>query len=314
MSERRIAPHRPLSAEARRLFTADLDAIADGLSLARENRDAGLHEARKSIKKARALLKLLRFADTEFHAVENARLRDLARSLAHARDAAALVEAVERLRLTYPGRAKALRLLKIRLEERRDEHVIDDGALETSLKQGLQCLAQIRRDMDRWDLPAEPEAAASVLADGVRHNLIRAKRAQKRADGRAENEDFHDLRKTVKAHWTQLGLLRDLWPKRVKTERARLEALGESLGEHNDLAALAVLLRSHELDLKPSRTRLLRKMVARRKAALAHSTAKAARRLLGPTPKRLKSNFVQRLQADGEPAVLAVAAPCGPRL
>jgi CHAD domain-containing protein len=314
MSERRIAPHRLLAAEARRLFTADLDAIANGLSLARENRDAGLHEARKSIKKARALLKLLRFADTEFYAAENARLRDLARSLAHARDAAALVEAVERLRLTYPDRAKALGLLKVLLEERRDRRVIEDGALDILIEQGLQNAAQIRREVDRWRLPGEPEAAASILADGVRDNLARAMRALERASGRAENEDFHDLRKTVKAHWTQLGLLRDFWPKRVKTRRARLEALGESLGEHNDLAALAALLRSRELDLKPSHVRLFREIVAKRKAALALSTVKAGRRLLERTPKRLKSNFVQRLQADGEPAVAANPALYGSRL
>jgi CHAD domain-containing protein len=298
MSERRIAPHRPLAAEAVRLFCDDLDAIADGLSLARENRDAGLHEARKSIKKARALLKLLRFADEEFHAVENARLRDLARSLAHVRDAAALVEAVERLRLTHPDRAKALGVLKARLEERRDEHVVEDGALETLVEQGLQRVADIRHGMDRWRLPVEPEAAACVLADGVRDNLARSMRALERACGRAQDEDFHDLRKTVKAHWTQLGLLRDLWPESVKKGRTRLEALGESLGEHNDLAALASLLRSRELDLKPSRVRLLRDIAARRKSALAHSTLKAGRRLLERPPKRLKSNFVQRLQAD----------------
>jgi len=75
MSRRRIVQQRSMAAEARRLLANDLDAIADGLLLARENRDAGLHEARKAIKKARALMKLLRFADAELEGTDKKTLR-----------------------------------------------------------------------------------------------------------------------------------------------------------------------------------------------------------------------------------------------
>ncbi|MBL0935237.1 MAG: CHAD domain-containing protein [Rhizobiaceae bacterium] len=314
MSRRRIAPDRPLAAEAQRLLGNDIDAIADGLLLARENRDAGLHDARKSIKKARALLKLLRAADPDFYAAENIRLRDLARSLAHARDAAALVEAVDRLALVRPRRAKALGDLRILLEQRRDVHVIDDAALRTLIDEGLRRSAQMRRDMDRWQLPAGAEAAAAILADGVRANVRRAKRSMKRAGGRAADEDFHDLRKAVKAHWTQLGLLRDLWPTKMGKARVRLEALGERLGEHNDLAALLALLRSRELDLKRSRRTVLCKLVAREKAILAKSTLKTAHRLFDDRPKRLRRAFAEHLQAPASPAAEPPRALGAPHL
>lgn len=314
MSRRRIVADRPLAAEAQRLLANDLDAIADGLLLARENRDAGLHEARRSIKKARALLKLLRAADPDFYAAENIRLRDLARSLAHARDAAALVEAVDRLALVRPRCAKALGVLKGLLEKRRDEHVIDDAALRTLIDEGLRRSAQMRRDMDRWRLPGDADAAGAILADGVRANLRLARRSLKRAGGRAADEDFHDLRKAVKAHWTQLGLLRDLWPTKMGEARVRLEALGERLGEHNDLAALLALLRSRELDLKRSRRIVLCKLVARKKAMLAKSTLKTAHRLFDDRPKRLRPAFAEHLQTSASPAAEPPRALGAPHL
>lgn len=298
MSRRRITPGRPLAAEAQRLFANELDAIADALLLARENRDAGLHEARKSIKKARALLKLLHTADPDFHSAEDVRLRDLARSLAHARDAAALVEAVDRLALARPGHAVPLAALKSRLGRRRDDHVIDDAALRTLIDEGLRRSAQMRRDMDRWALPGNAQSAAGVLADGVRRNWKHARRALRNAGRRAADEDFHDLRKAVKAHWTQLGLLDDLWPRKVGKARARFEALGERLGEHNDLAALLQLLRSREVELGRDQRRALTKLAAREKARLARSTLKTARRLLQERPRKLRSAFVEHLQVS----------------
>lgn len=311
MTRRRIDPQRPFADEARRLLQNDLTAIAAGLAHAREHRDEGLHDARKAIKKARALLKLLRTADEPFYAVENTRLRDLSRSFADARNAASLVEAVERLRLAHPDHAKALIALKARLELRRDAHVIDGDVLGGRIEEGLVCVEQMRLDMDRWQLPAEPDAAAIVLAAGMKANLRRAKRALKRAEDQAQDKDFHDLRKAVKAHWTQLGLLRELWPQRVKKKRARLEELGERLGEHNDLAALVLLLRSRELDLTTSRSKRLRRISAKTRAVLAHSTTKSARRLVGSPPKHLESTFVERLQADGKLAAAAESAPSG---
>ncbi|MFN3766308.1 MAG: CHAD domain-containing protein [Aliihoeflea sp.] len=295
---RRIVPRHPLAAEAHRLFANDLDAISDGLLLAREKRDKGLHETRKSIKKARALLKLLRFADTDFYAAENARLRDLARSLAHARDAAAMVETVDRLVHSHPQDAELLEDLRSPLTKRRDEPVIDEAALRSLIDDGLSRSAQMRRDMDSWTLPVDPKPAAAVLADGVRANLRRAERSMKRAGERAADGDFHDLRKAVKAHWTQLGLLRDLWPTKVGKARRQLSALGERLGEHNDLAALLALLRSREIDLERKRRTLLRKLVKREKAALAKSTLKTAQRLFDDRPKGLRSAFIKHFQAS----------------
>src|SRR3954471_24540286 len=96
MSERafRIAPGEPVPDEVRRLAIGRIDDALDELrGVSDSSRAEAVHEARKDLKKLRALLRLARgeLGERTF-ARENACFRDAASELGGARDADAMLE------------------------------------------------------------------------------------------------------------------------------------------------------------------------------------------------------------------------------
>jgi len=69
------------------------------------NREDAVHEVRKSIKKTRALLRMVRPELGDFFLNENVRLRDVGHKLSELRDAGALIGTVNNLRQRRNGAA-----------------------------------------------------------------------------------------------------------------------------------------------------------------------------------------------------------------
>src|SRR5213593_2488291 len=90
-------PKKPLPAEVQRLMSEQFARIAKHLE-STDPPEKKIHDIRKRIKETRALLRLLRPALGAQFAIENAWYREAARELARARDAAALVESIDKLR------------------------------------------------------------------------------------------------------------------------------------------------------------------------------------------------------------------------
>src|SRR4051812_44960200 len=90
----------------RRVLCDQIDEAAELLRVRRIT-DTHIHSARKTLKKARATLRLLRPAvSSRVYERENATLRDVARPLSAARDARVLLDSLDRLARLYGGPAK----------------------------------------------------------------------------------------------------------------------------------------------------------------------------------------------------------------
>ena len=97
----RFKPAEAVSEAVKRIVSEEIESSVEGLaSPSPENRDRAVHQARKSIKKIRGLLRLLRPRLGATFRRENKRFRRLGRDLSQLRDAAAL-----RHRLTARGSA-----------------------------------------------------------------------------------------------------------------------------------------------------------------------------------------------------------------
>ena len=79
-----------------------------------EDRHEAIHEARKSVKKVRALLRLLEPQLGNVARNANRRLRDLGRTMSVLRDSAAMVETFDQLAEKYPGEMGLNRFAEIR--------------------------------------------------------------------------------------------------------------------------------------------------------------------------------------------------------
>jgi len=219
------------------------------LTLPAEQMNEGVHEARKSFKRLRALYRLIAAADRPAAAVEIARFREAAASLAEAREAAALVEALARLESDFPEAAGDGTLAPLRafLEARRDAATAN-GAVPAIAAAIAACRAGLAA-IDAFPLPEGRRAGERLIAGGMAATLRKARRALRSARRKGDAEDFHTLRKRIKDHLYHLGLLREVWPRPGSQRRRAVDELGERLGDLNDCAVLAATLEAEAPEL-----------------------------------------------------------------
>jgi len=302
----RVDPGRPLAAETRRLLADEIGRAIASLEKARSDPGSGIHETRKRIKKIRALLRLVRSANKDFYAAENARYRDISRSLAGARQATALVETLDRFLHEFPHEAAGLQAMRARLAERCPAPA--DALLEANIATALAAFALGQTAADRFRA-VETEDAAAVFSAGARQALERAGRALKAATENGRAVDFHDLRKAVKAHAAQLSLLADVWPHGRRKRLEAADALGTALGDLNDLAVISDLIGKAEEALgSENEIAALQKLIRRKEKSLGRETLNAARGLFDTRPKDLAARLEKAYREAAASAAELVAA------
>jgi CHAD domain-containing protein len=286
----RIDPALSLPDEIRRIGNAEIDAAIKHLSGPSNHRHRAMHEARKRFKKLRGLLRLVRSVDRARCSAENARYRDVSRSLAAAREATALVETLDRFlkdcgKETAGGRLAAIRANLIR---RRNRIVHGQVGMDASLASAIAACRQGKAAFDSLLLPETLPQAPKLLADGVEHTVRRARKALKHAKTRRAEVDFHDLRKAVKHHWMHLCLLQDVWPEATKSRRRQAEDLGERLGELNDIAVMRNLLKCDGEELgAPGEIGFFLALMKRKEKTLQRRCLKKANGLFAERPRQM---------------------------
>ena len=245
----RLRTKSPAVAELRRVLLEQNDQALALLRDWRGSPEDRVHQARRCFKRSRAALRLLKPAAPYVFAVENRTCRDLAKRLSVARDAAAMVEVVDRLaqRQREPAAAVSLRMLRDSLRHRARRETEDrlrgldatvaDVCAELELRH--ERLSQLPLTGLRWRDPKR----------GARRNWKRCRRGYEAARDRGDDEAFHDWRKYVKYAYYQTGLLRQLRPNWSARHREILDELGEVLGHFQDLSLLEQLLDAQPDDL-----------------------------------------------------------------
>jgi CHAD domain-containing protein len=95
-----LKPHKPVARQLRRLVAEELHDALAALSDP-ESVETGVHDARKSVKKVRAVVRVLH-DDLGSRDRDNERLRQIAHRLSSLRDADATGETLQQLRGRYP--------------------------------------------------------------------------------------------------------------------------------------------------------------------------------------------------------------------
>ncbi len=314
----------------RRMALGQLDVAIESLEGHGRKRspEQRVHEARKALKRLRALLRLVRDElGEQAYVRESAVLRSTGERLAQARDAEVLLSTLDSLIERHAkrlGGRRGVQRLRARLQIERD------GAAELALHEStaragaLDELRALRARVAGWEL-ADPggieaiEPALARLYGKGRRRMRRAERA-KGSGGRR----LHEWRKRVKdlryaAEMLQrdderAGRLRErVGGKPAKRARKRGRArtafvakvakraddLGELLGEEHDLAVLAERVRSEAKATRasgapgPGARKALLKLIARRRARLRRRALRDGRRLFARKPSR----FVRRMRA-----------------
>lgn len=220
----------------RRIAGEELRSAAYQLSRRKGNRDEAIHEARKSIKKTRALLKLMREELGDCFNRDNIRLREIGQQLSEIRDAAAMLEAFEPLAQEHAGQLPRKVFLAVSAElHRRKKSEASPARMRTVLPRMATALRAIAKDAGAWPLKRDGFRA---LEPGLRQTLKRGRRAMNVAREKPEPDNFHQWRKRTKEHWYHTKLLERIWSDAIRKRESDLKELETLLGDDHNLSVL----------------------------------------------------------------------------
>jgi CHAD domain-containing protein len=226
--------------ELRRLLR--LVTSAAGASAAR--RDETVHEVRKSLKRLRATLRLVRHAlGPDEYRRENLALRDTARPLGEVRDAKVFVGTIKALSRRGSSRGPAARQLAPLAEQLAARHQAlaervlgNEGAWEAVAAALTEACARV----ERWSLPEHH--GWKLLKRGFERAYRRGQHALTCARREGTSEALHEWRKEVKYFLYQLQIIEPAWRAPERLLARRLDRLADLLGEDHDLAVVQTMV------------------------------------------------------------------------
>ncbi len=199
-------------------------------------RDEAIHEARKSVKKIRGVLRLMRPELGKTYKKENASFRGIGQQLSELRDAAALLEVFDQLDKKSSGaiEKKALSGIKRGLEDQKRE---TEQRLQPDkvIRETIRTLTSAAQRSATWPLSKD---GFDGITRGLELSYREGRRALKRAEKREDPVLYHNLRKRVKDHWYHVRLLENLWTDVMQAHESSLKDLETWLGDDHNLAVL----------------------------------------------------------------------------
>jgi CHAD domain-containing protein len=256
-----------------------------------------IHDFRAAMKSWRAFLRLV-----EPHLKKSDRrwrieARDLARTLAGARDAQAALDAIQDVEwhaASHRLSSRSWETMRERLEAARE--TAETASLTTALRARISsALGRAQARIEEWPLDG-------TTFEDVAKSLTTAYRRARHAipdDWRAASpEDLHLLRQRVVVHRYQMEIIEPLWPRLGRTWVKEAQRLRGRLGRCQDLTVLAQYAAPHQ-PLAHWRSPLSA-VIAQRQEQHVAAARRIAARLFAERPKA----FRQRLEAmwDGAQA------------
>jgi CHAD domain-containing protein len=229
--------------------------------------EEAVHEARKDMKKLRALLRLVRGElGEETYQRENARFRDAARELAGVRDAdvmlATLTGLEERFGADLPADAAGGLRQALEVHQRETSgHGRGDAA-----NAAIEVLREARKRVADWPLERD---GFDAVEDGLRRIYRQGRRGFEASHKDPSAENLHEWRKRVKDLWYHCSILERAWPPVMAALADEAHELSDRLGDDHDLAVLLAWAHEHATALDGmERVLVFEEIVQRRRQEL----------------------------------------------
>jgi CHAD domain-containing protein len=245
----RFDPGQPVPDEVRRVARGRIDhALEELRGNSGSTREESVHEARKDMKKLRALLRLVRgeLGDRVYSA-ENACFRDTARQLAGVRDADVMLVTLSDLEERYGGLPGAANRLRPALVAHRFR--ASASSLKPASKTAVETLADARDRVADWPLETD---GFEAFEDGLGRVYRQGRRNFRAAQKVPSAEHVHEWRKRVKDLWYHLSLLQEIWKPVMSSLSDEAHELSDRLGDEHDLSVLLQWAHRHASELDGS--------------------------------------------------------------
>lgn len=234
----RVHRRRPLRKTLRKVFVSLVSRVEKELAVTPLT-PPSVHEARKSVKRLRALVSLVSdHLKSKAHVFDRT-LRDVNRVLSATRDATVAIATLEHLARDHGNGlsndfAAAQAALDRRLAQTREHDFHVERDVVTPLK----------RLQQRWQKHTWPSHEWRLLEPNLRRTYRNGRRMVREVADGAPAERLHDLRKLVKHTQYHAEFLKRTGTPRLPAEHDEWERLADLLGQHHDLWVLRELLRT----------------------------------------------------------------------
>jgi CHAD domain-containing protein len=268
--------------ELSRVVTREFQKAVEEIGGQSASRTEAIHEARKHVKKIRAVLRLLQRKLGKDYRIHTRRLRAVAHQLSSLRDADATAETMEAVRdhyprlITTPIFAAVCRGLSSR--KRGTVARVDPDRLL------LRVERELRRAANSLPRQIRRQGKYAVVRAGVARGYRRARKAMAAVHARPEDTRFHTWRRRVKDHWYHMRLLEDL-AARPRARAHGLKRLETLLGDDHNLVLLREAILSAPARFGDERTTaLVLGCIAKYITALRRRSLKLGERTFAGTP------------------------------
>ena len=221
----------------RRIARKQIELALDFATVEHAGKDTPVHEARKCLKKTRAVLQLVRkeMGKALFQKRDRA-LRKVGRNISELRDAEVRLQTVRQLQ-GFAHRDKKYRQLEEMLDYELENFA---AAFSDWPRQAVPMLKRIRTKIESWPID---HFNHKKLRRAVQRSYRRARKALEVAKARPSPETFHAFRSEAKQLGYELRVLRPVNPVVLDNLTGELRLLGELLGRVHDLGFLDERLR-----------------------------------------------------------------------
>jgi len=279
----RLNPKGNFGKHLKRLMQSINDDIALALLYACRVPETGVHEARKSCKEMRALLRLIRpqIGKTEYSRWQE-HYKTISGKLSGSRDAMVRVKTWQGL----TGENSELQEQQFNaigrfLSEQQKLNPLEAKGREFFIELALEVEAQSTAPKE-WDLPK----SSSELMPNLKRIYQKARDAEKKANSSDDIEAFHQFRKRSKDLLYCSRALRPMFGKSLKSKVDQFLVMTELQGLANDQAVLLEYLTDHrqQIDLEVEHLDLAEACILAKLKELQRQTHKLANKLFSDSP------------------------------
>jgi CHAD domain-containing protein len=301
----RLKPDQPISSEIRRIVLQQLDVATSELtSIGDPESDEAIHDARRRVKKIRAVIRLVRPVLDKAYRALDADMRDVSHLLAPVADGQGVIDTLNELGRRYSKvlPTKTVNSLRIDLIAR-GRRIDARTSANHILEQVQRTLRAERALVRRWRLTAEEFDA---VGPGLKESVRRARDAMIAAWIHPTADRHHAWRRRVKDHWFHVRLLEARCGNHLITHQRRLEALDGVLGEYHNLMLLRDVLVTDSALTRQETAQCLR-VIARYQRTLRRHAQVLGIRIYSEKPRRFVRRVRRLWQATQQPADRAPA-------
>jgi len=253
-----------------------------------ERFDYSIHEARKSFKRLRSLIRIYRYAiDDEIFAELNTLFRDAGRQLSHFRDIDAISECLHKIEFKNGEKSDIIESLKIQIDSIRYSN--DDEEISKAINNVISDIDASLEIVKNINLPDDMKP---FIKKGIRKIYDNGRTLYYKNLIDESDILMHELRKKVKQLW-DIALIFNSGEKEDEDYAEEIHLLSTYLGDYHDLVLTFEFVYEEKLIIEDDSLAKFKKILFKRKEKMSKRVFNQASKLFEKTPDIFAREFLQ---------------------